>query len=109
MISVISSILIWSAVAIIAIRVITTSGNFNATNNVMANLNKDCANHASFNVTNKETACVFGLAFLPSLFLQTSAIDINGQSLLLQLLWQSLLVCSLWHTLCHDRFYKEFL
>ena len=64
MISVISSILIWSAVAIIAIRVITTSGNFNATNNVMANLNKDYANHTSFNVTNKETACVFGLAFL---------------------------------------------
>lgn len=64
MISAISSILIWSAVAIIVLRVITASGNFNTNNNLMAFLNKDCANHASFAVTNKETACVFGLAFL---------------------------------------------
>lgn len=63
MISTVLCVLIWYAVAVIAIRVITQSGNFSANNTIMRYVCKDNSLKNSFDVTNKETAGVFGIAF----------------------------------------------
>lgn len=64
MISTILCGLIWLCVAVIGIRVITASGNFSANNTIMGYICKDSSLKDSFDVTNKETAGVFGIAFL---------------------------------------------
>lgn len=64
MISTVLCGLIWLAVAVIGIRVVTTSGNFTCNNALTKFICKDNSFKGTFNVTNKETAGVFGIAFL---------------------------------------------
>ena len=64
MISTVLCALIWCAVAVIGIRVITQSGNFSANNTIMGYVCKDNSLRSSFEATNKETAGAFGIAFL---------------------------------------------
>ncbi len=64
MISTILCGLIWLTIAVIGIRVVTTSGNLAPSNAVTKFLCKDDSQKNTFAVTNKETAGVFGVAFL---------------------------------------------
>ncbi len=64
MISTILCVLIWCSLAIIGVRVITTSGNLTCNNSIMKFLCKDTSLRDTFDVTSKETASVFGIAFL---------------------------------------------
>mgnify|MGYP003295531488 CR=1 FL=1 len=64
MISTILCALIWYAIAVIGIRAITTSGNFSGNNPVMNFVCKDNSLQSSFDVSNKDAAKVFGIAFL---------------------------------------------
>lgn len=64
MVSVISSILVWSAVAFLAVRVICKSLDIQSDNKLLSFVNKDNSLSDSFTVSAKDTACVFGVAFL---------------------------------------------
>lgn len=64
MISTVLCGLIWLSVAVIGIRVVTTSGNFTCNNALAKFICKDNSLKSTFDVTNKETAGVIGIAFL---------------------------------------------
>ncbi len=64
MASFLSSVFIWGAIIVIAIRMLTQSGRFTVNNNILGYITESRLQNNSFDTTKKEMWTVFGLSFL---------------------------------------------